>query len=49
MAYLPKMQIQDWDKVQRMCVLVVIGAAVVVVHPQLHEAAFKGHHVHCTS
>ena len=32
-----------------MCVLVVIWAAVVVVHPHLHEAPFKGHHVHCTS
>lgn len=48
-THLPKMQVHNRDKVQRMCILVVIRAAIVVVHPQLHQPAFKGDHVHCTT
>ena len=47
-AYLLEVEVHHWDKVQRMCVMVVIRAAVPVVHPQLNQAAFTWDHVHCT-
>ena len=48
-TYLLQVQVHNWNKVQRMCILVIVRAAIAAVHPQLNQAAIKWHHVHCTA
>ena len=46
-VYLLEVQVDYRNKVQRMCVMVIIWAAVPAVHPQLDQSAFTWDHVHC--
>ena len=48
-THLLEVEVHHRDEVQRVCVVVVIWAAITVVHPQLDQAALTWHHVHCMS
>ena len=46
-THLLEVEVHHRDEVQRVCVVVVIWAAIAVVHPQLNQAALTRDHVHC--
>jgi len=46
-AYLLEVQVHNRDEVQGVRVVVVIWITIAVIHPQLDQPAFTGHHVNC--